>query len=452
MRMLPLLFLPALLSGDVDNLEYLGSTTPPGLPHRMDCEIVGDRAYLSVATSSSGLEVYDISDPADPVRIFAGGPSSWRSQAFGDTLLASFCRTDGVTLFDISGSIPVQLGQYNPPGAAEALEGGDLAGDILYCAAHQNGIYAIDVSNPANPQKTGEYDPGDMYAWNLVYSAPYLFVANGRFGLSVIDTQGSLQEVATLALPGCANDVNLDGDILAVSLAVDGIATVDVSDPLNPFLRDLAPTGGCLWGAGVAGHLVAAGSWYLMETFDISNPDDIVRTGWDNTFYWAHGADVRSDSLIGAAAWSPMLCYSTGEDPGADIDVEPQLLDFGPVSGSRDTTVVVMNTGSGTLDVGSISMPSGFTATPGTFSLAPGTSQAVTVTATGSTTTSGYITYNSNDPDEPARTQEVYRNSSSFPQYGSLAPDFTLEGTDGIMHTLSDYRGRVIYLEFGGAW
>ncbi len=48
--------------------------------------------------------------------------------------------------------------------------------------------------------------------------------------------------------------------------------------------------------------------------------------------------------------------------------------------------------------------------------------------------------------------QEVYKNRSSFPQYASLAPDFTLEGTDGVMHTLSDYQGKVIYLEFGGAW
>ena len=450
--MLTMLILPALLYGDVDNLEYLGSVIAPGLGHRMDCEVVGDRAYLSVATSSTGVEVYDISDPANPQMIYSAGPAAWRSQAFGDTLLASFCRTSGVVLFDISGSTPVLLGQYNPPGSAEALEGGDMAGNILYCAAHQNGIYIIDVSNPYSPQKTGEYAPENVYAWNLVYSAPYLFVANGRFGLSVIDTQGSLQEVATLALPGCANDINQDGDILAISLAVDGLATVDISDPLNPVLRDIAPTGGCLWGAGITDHLVAVGSWYLMETFDISNPDDIVRTGWDNTPYWAHGADIRSDSLISAAAWLPMLCYYAGEDAGGDIDIEPQILDFGPVSSTRDMTVVVMNTGAGTLDVASISTPAGITASPTTFSLAPGASQVVTVTATGSAPLSGYITYSSDDPDESVRMQEVYKNNSSFPQYASLAPDFTLEGTDGVMHTLSDYQGKVIYLEFGGAW
>ena len=160
MRILVLLLLPAVLSGDVDNLEFLGSITAPGLGHRMDCEVVGDRAYLSVATGGSGLETYDISDPSNPQRIAYAGPGAWRSQTFGDTLLASFCRTDGVVLFDISGSIPVQLGQYNPTGAIEALEGGDLAGDILYCAAHQNGIYTVDVSDPQNPVKTGEYARG----------------------------------------------------------------------------------------------------------------------------------------------------------------------------------------------------------------------------------------------------------------------------------------------------
>jgi len=47
----------------------------------------------------------------------------------------------------------------------------------------------------------------------------------------------------------------------------------------------------------------------------------------------------------------------------------------------------------------------------------------------------------------------IYKNNAAtFPQVGSEAPDFTLLGTDGQPHTLSDYRGRVIYLEFGAAW
>ena len=76
----------------------------------------------------------------------------------------------------------------------------------------------------------------------------------------------------------------------------------------------------------------------------------------------------------------------------------------------------------------------------------------VLVTASGTNSVQNNITYISHDPDESSKTQEVYKNNTGFPQFGSLAPDFTLAGTDGQNHTLSDYQGRVVYLEFGGAW
>ena len=34
--------------------------------------------------------------------------------------------------------------------------------------------------------------------------------------------------------------------------------------------------------------------------------------------------------------------------------------------------------------------------------------------------------------------------------YGDLAPDFTLVDSDGRTHTLSQYRGEVVYLSFFG--
>jgi peroxiredoxin len=64
----------------------------------------------------------------------------------------------------------------------------------------------------------------------------------------------------------------------------------------------------------------------------------------------------------------------------------------------------------------------------------------------------GDITYYTNDPDEPSKMQEVYKNNTSFPQVGSPAPDFTLLGSDSNYHTLSSYQGKVVFLEFGGAW
>ncbi len=437
---------------DIDGLEFLGHNDV-NRAHQMDAEIVGNRAFIANG-AGQGLESYDITDPTSPARTWlSNGPNSWRCRAYGDTWLFDFCRREGVVLFDISGSgDPVRLGRFDPPGNREALEGGALVGSVLYCAAHQNGIYAIDYADPSSPQKVGALSLGPSQAWNVEAKDSFLYVANGREGITVVGLAGGMHVTARLELPGAANDIVLDGDVAVLALGVAGLATIDISDPHNPALLDTIGTDGCVWGIGNAGRLVVAGSWRVMELFDVSNPASIARAGWDNTFVWAHGADIRDDSLIAVADWQGMSCYRVGNDPGADIDVAPEALDFGDVSGQRDTNVVVRNTGGGILSVTSIATPSGITANPNVFLVPAGDSQLVTVSAGGPGAVDTQMTLNCNDPDEPARTIEVYKNNSTFPQCGSTAPDFNLYGTDGQWHALTAELGKVVYLDFGASW
>jgi hypothetical protein len=436
---------------DIDNLTFLGHNEQNPY-HVMDVEVVGNRAYIANGLGS-GLEVYDISNPTNPQRVYTSGPPAWRCWAAGDSLLFVFCRRSGVTVWDIGApGNPLPLGQYDPPGNLEALEGGILVNDTLYCAAHQNGIYAIDVSDPAVPNKVDDFLLDSNATWNVAVKDSFLIVANGRFGLSVIGLQGGMHDVATLSLPGLANDINITGSVAAVSLGDNGLATVDISDPSSPVLLDTIITEGCVWGAGITDVILISGSWRVMELFDLSNPFDISRIGWDNTKTWAHGADIRDDSLIVVADWRGMSCYQIGADLDSDIDVYPQVIDFGPLTSTRDTAVIVRNTGALTLSVSSINAPSGITTNPNSFSVPPGDSVHVTVTANGPGNVYGYITYYTNDPDESNKKQEVYMNNNGFPQVGSAAPDFTLFGSDNNYHTLSSYHGKVVFLEFGGAW
>jgi hypothetical protein len=438
---------------DVDNLTVLGHNEV-NRNHEMDAEIVGNRVFIACGYNQ-GLEAYDISNPASPVRTWlANGPNCWRARACGDTVIFAFCRREGVVLYDISAPDTVlRLGRYDPPGNREALEGGALVGNLLYCAAHQNGIYAIDVTNPASPQKVGALSLApESRAWNIESRDSFLLVANGRHGLAVVGLEGGLHLTARLELPGTASDIVLDGAVAVLSLGVAGLATVDVADPRHPVLLDTIATDGCAWGIGRAGHLIVCGSWRVLELFDVSQPQDIRRTGWDNTLTWAHGADLRDDSLIAVADWRGMSCYRVGADQGPDIDALPEIIDFGNVATSRETTVVVHNTGQAALSVTSVTTPTGITAQPGSFSVLPGDSQLVAVTATRTSGLRGVLTYNCNDPDEAQRTQRVYQNNPNFPQYGSPAPDFDLLGTDGLRHALSDCRGRVVYLNFGASW
>jgi len=454
MRSLSVLLLFCLSAqAGVDNLAFIGRNEV-NRNHEMDCEIVGNRAFICCGYNQ-GLEAYDITDPANPVRTWlANGPNCWRAQAYGDTVIFAFCRREGVVLYDISSPDTVlRVGRYDPAGNREALEGGVLVGDTLYAAAHQNGIYLIDVTNPAAPQKVAALSLApDAAAWNVVARDSFLFVANGRHGLAVAGLAGGLHLSSRLELPGTATDIVLDGDVAVLSLGVAGLATIGISDPHSPVLLDTIATDGCAWGIDIFGHLVACGSWRVLELFDVSSPHDIRRIGRDNTTIWAHGAAIRNDSLIVVADWRGMSCYRVGADAGPDIDIVPEIVDFGAVTSSADTTITVCNTGSAALNVASVSSPNGFTVQPGSFSVAPGDSQVVTVTAVRSGSNGGNLVFNCDDPDEAQRAERVYKNNAGYPQYGSVAPDFTLLGTDALFHTLSSYRGRVVYLDFGASW
>ncbi|MFH1313833.1 MAG: hypothetical protein ABIJ00_11495 [Candidatus Eisenbacteria bacterium] len=423
--------------------------------HLMHFHIVGDYAYC-LNGYDSGLETYYIADPANPTRVSRGGVPSWRGWSRNDTLF-TFCHDMGIQMFDISAGTPALLGSYDPPDPDVFYEGGVAVGSLLYVAAHQLGIHVLDIGSPGGPTFVSELPLADNACWNITEAGGYLFVANGRFGVSVVDLAGGPGEVATLSLPGLANDIIVSGTSVFLSLAAEGIASVDISDPTHPVLLDRAPTMGNAFSMGAVGDILAVGSYTYLERFDIGDPGDISLVGWDATHLWALGADVgvisSGDTVIAVADWQGMGVYLPRPDLGGDIDVYPLRLDFGPVGATpRDTTVFIRNNGAGTLTVDSTWAPTGISLSPQTFSLGPGLTQPVTVTASGAGTVRGGILYISNDPDEPQSVQHVYKNSTTFLGVGVEAPDFTLLGLDSVMHSLSDYRGKVVFLEFGACW
>lgn len=435
-----------------DNLAFLGHNEANPF-HLMDVEIVGDKAYV-LDGISIGLETYDISNPTNPVRVDRQGVPAWGAKAYGNRLYV-FCRDDGFRVYDIGGSLPNYLGNYNPSGGDVLFENGALDGNDFYVAAHQKGLYFFNVSNPGSPSLYDTVSLAENSCWDVEVSNSHLLVANGRFGLSVVDISSTPTEVAVLPLPGLANHILLDGNVAVLSLGGGGLATVDISNPASPVLLDRAHTDGCAFGSGIWDHKVAVGSWKVLELFDVSDPTSITRIGVENTKTWAMGADIvpwGNGGLIAVADWRGMSTYQTEPDGEPDIDVTPDNLDFGDVDTSRTEAVIVRNGGNAILDVTVGNVPAALDVHPLAFSLRPGAARRLRVQADGAGSAYGTLDFYTNDPDEPIFEQFVYLNNNSFPQVGSVAPDFALEDPDGFWHYLSDYRGRVIFLEFGGLW
>jgi hypothetical protein len=67
------IFLLNVTLADVDNLRFLGHNEV-NRNHLMDAEIFGNRAFIPFG-ANGGLEVYNISNPANPIRTFNSGPN-----------------------------------------------------------------------------------------------------------------------------------------------------------------------------------------------------------------------------------------------------------------------------------------------------------------------------------------------------------------------------------------
>jgi hypothetical protein len=449
-----LLFVTAVVSaqGGIDEMRLLGRNNLE-FAHMMDFQVKGDYAYASVGLGL-GFQTYLISDPQNITRVDRQGQHAWRSHIAGD-LAFSFHHDGGFSVYDISFAVPAMLGSYNPSGNT-SYESGVLVEDDLFVAAHNEGLARFDLSHPGAPVLLSSIPLAENACWDVVATNEFLFIANGRFGLSIVDL-GNLTEVAAIDLPGLASDVELSENNLTAFLALgpDGVIAVDITDPLSPVIRSHADTFGNVISMGRVGEILIAGSYAYAERFDISDPDAIIRSGWDATTVYAMGADggvnSQGDTLLVVADWRGMAVYAPEADPGGDIEVYPLRLDFGEVTASADTTVLVRNNGAGVLTVSAIQAPSGITVVPDLFTLDPGETQAVVVSA-GFEPVRGLITYQSTDPDEGFFKQFVYVNNSNFPQNGSAVPEFTLSGTDGESHSLSDYAGKVVFLEFGANW
>ncbi len=175
----------ALAQDGVDGLRLLGRNEEE-FAHQMDFHVVGDRAYASVGLGL-GFHSYDISDPDNITRGSVVGHAAWRSYVSGN-LAYSFAHDRGVQVFDVSGGgAAILIDSYDPPGLGISYEGGVPAGDRLYVAAHQRGIDVLDLRPSETFAPVGRIVLDNNACWNVVESGGYLYVANGRFGLSVVD-------------------------------------------------------------------------------------------------------------------------------------------------------------------------------------------------------------------------------------------------------------------------
>lgn len=188
------------------------------------------------------------------------------------------------------------------PGYSSLLEVDGPLGVV----AHFTGLTIFDLTNPAQPVATGHLI--DDESWEaLELRAPLLFAARGG-GLEIWDLSNPAQPRRLGRGWGppawFAFDIDVAGDIAFLS-STEGVALFDVADPSSPaFVRDILPAraeGNEILQLAARGSLltIVSGSG-MLETYDISNPEQVVRLG---TVSLGGGFSSGNLAVRGHRAW-----------------------------------------------------------------------------------------------------------------------------------------------------
>jgi hypothetical protein len=133
------------------------------------------------------------------------------------------------------------------------------------------------------------------HANNVDVEGSYAYVAAGAQGLQVVDVGNprSPRIVGARDTPGNANDVKVDGGFAYVADGASGLQVIDISDPTAPVIAGAVDTPGTANDVVVSGSFayVADGSAGL-QIIDISDPADPRIAGTVDTPGTAFGVDV----------------------------------------------------------------------------------------------------------------------------------------------------------------
>ena len=250
--------------------------------------------YAFVAVGSSGMEVIDISDPANPysVTVVAGAGSGYAEGINVSSPYAYLANGANFSIMDISTPTePTLLGSIEDAGG-DWIQDVNVISNYAYVCAWGTGIDVVNISNPSEP--TFVTTLSNPLNADIMFDGNYGYIASREYGLTVID-------VSTPSAPTIINTFLTDGVLRKVSFGaitineeqighiftaeVSAIGAVDVSDAANGMsysgkVAVLPPAEGIAYSSLIDGTTayVAYGD-FGVRILDVSNLGNITELG-----------------------------------------------------------------------------------------------------------------------------------------------------------------------------
>jgi hypothetical protein len=242
------------------------------------------RSNYAYCASSSGLLIFDVSNPLNPQLIgkLLLSNRSWDIHVLGNYAYMA-ADWSGLRIIDISNPTnPKEVGYHHIPGAAYGIY---VSGNYAYIAAERAGLRIIDVSNPANPREVGFFEI-PSWARDIYVLGDYAYMTGIWGGLMVIDVSNPInpKRVGYLDTPYYGNSIYVSGSYAYIADGWFGLRIIDVSDPTNPREVGYYDTPGFAMDISISGNYAYVADWNSgLRIIDISNPINPKEIGCYNT-------------------------------------------------------------------------------------------------------------------------------------------------------------------------
>lgn len=362
---------------------------------------------------------------------------------------------------------PVQLQVLQEPGVS--YEGVDVANHVIFAGLHANGLGAYTYDAATGFTRVGSLQ-GFTNAWGVAARDNHVFVADGVDGLVTVDATdpGQMIELGRVATGGQAKGVVVEGDYAYVAAGSAGVAVVDISDLANPQVVGRAEMPGTpLRVAYSEGRLFVA-AWNDVRVYDVStpaNPELIAAVRIPRPFeYEDPDRELPTMRIFGVAARGLDVFIGTWENPYSYRLVPERLapnirlpeaaarIDFGPVAvgATKNLELEVTNQGTAPLTlVDTWISGAAFAVAPRQARIQPGEklNLQLTYTATSTDQEVGYLHIASDDPAAPVRKAYLVGNSPGV-SVGAPLPVTTGTMLDGTVWTSEESAGSVLFLTY----
>jgi len=261
---------------DPANSIVIGSCDTPDYAYGVDIK----ENYAYVADGSSGLQIIDISDPANPSIIGAYDTTGYAEGVYVKENYAYVAdRSSGLQIIDISDPAnPSIIGACDTTGYAEDVY---VKENYAYVADRSSGLQIIDITDPANPIIIGSCDTRSAYG--VYVKENYAYVADYDSGLQIIDISDPANPsiIGAYDTTGYAYSVYVKENYAYVAYRYSGLQIIDITDPANPTIIGSCDTNNA-WDVYVKeNYAYVADRDSGLQIIDITDPANPIIIGMD---------------------------------------------------------------------------------------------------------------------------------------------------------------------------